>query len=383
MKITSINNNIVYRRNNAKNSNITRPSVSYNNFDKLDIKKADKLSFKGREETLLKLEAKKLLFEAKRIFSELKDLRDNSYVVLANSVDIKKFADEVLEKSPSILDDARKKYNHGKLRKFKPIMDDKDRVARDYLQLGDKFVIEDYKDYRLEEKVIYDENSISMFKRNPQTGKFDMWVFDIEDGSLVQFGRDVIINEVKNSYSAKEQLIFEDNKLYTCDLDYIYIDGQDEYSTQQYEFSNNNLSSYFLGKKVDYNNASVKASEYYVFDGPVLLNAYKKYSSFDDGSMQFGETYGYDENGEGTSCLVGLKRQADGASTTKKAFYFNENGLNNVRVNITAKENLDGKISTFSARMYTFDDVEPIECFIGASQATDTDVRCERAVKLK
>ena len=55
MKITSINNNIAYRRNNAKNSNITRPSVSYNNFDKLDIKKADKLSFKGREEVFLKL----------------------------------------------------------------------------------------------------------------------------------------------------------------------------------------------------------------------------------------------------------------------------------------------------------------------------------------
>ena len=383
MKITSINNNIVYRRNNPKNTNITRPSVSYNNFDKLDIKKADKISFTGREEFLLKLEAKKILLDAKRIFSEFKDLRDNSYVILVNSADIKAFADEVLKNSPNILDDAIKRYNHGVLRKFKPIMADERRVARDYLQLGDKFVIEDYKDYRLEEKVIYDENSISMFKRNPQTGKFDMWVFDGEDGSLVQFGRDVRINEVKNSYSAKEQLIFEDNELYTCDLDYIYLDGQNEYSTQQYEFSNNNLSSYFLGKKVDYNNASVKADEYYVFDGPTLLNAYIKYSSFDDGSMQFGETYGYDENGEGISCLVDLKRKADGASTTKKAFYFNENGLNHVRVNITAKENLDGKISTFSARMYTFDDVEPIECFIGASQSTDTDVRCERAVKLK
>ena len=382
MKITSINN-ITYRRNNIKNNGIARPLVSYNNFDKLDVKKADKISFTGREDILLKLEAKKLLHEAKRIFSESRELRDNSYVVLANSVDIKAFADEVLKSAPNILDDARKKYNHGKLRQFKPIMDDEDRLARAYYQLGDKHVIEDYKGMRVEEKVIYDANSISVLKRNPQTGKFDTWVFDIEDGSLVQVGRDVRINEVKGGYSAKEQLIFRDNELYTYDTDYTYVEGCKESSSQNYEFSNNELVKYFMGKYVNHDNDTINADEFYVFDGPVLSNAYKRYFSSDTGYMQFGETYGYDENGEGSSCLVGLKRQADGASTTKKAFYFNENGLNNIRVDIKAKESTDGKISTFSSRMYTFDDIEPIECFIGASQETDTDVRYERAVKLK
>ena len=386
MKIANINNNIVYNRlQKTKNNNTTKSIASSDNFDKLDIKKSDKVPFTGRDEALLKLlklEAKGLLNESNRIFLEFRDLKDNSYFVLANSADIKEFADEVLEKSSIVLDDAKRKFNHGKLRKFKPILGDGDEIARDYYLLGDKFVIEDYKDSSLDAKTIYDKNSISVFIRNLQTGKFDTWVFDREDGSLVQYGRDVRINEVKGKYSAKEQLIFVDNELYTCDTDYTCLAGVREYSSQNFEFSNGELSRYFLGKNVDYANGTVKAGEHYVYDGPILANAYKNYFSSNAGNMKFGEFYGFDENGDSVSCLVGLNRQADGKSTTKKAFYFNENGLNHVRVNISGKEDSDGTVTTFSSRMYTFDDVVPMECFVGASQKTNSDVRCERAIKL-
>ncbi|MBQ4646715.1 MAG: hypothetical protein IJB79_05145 [Candidatus Gastranaerophilales bacterium] len=369
MKIQSVDNRFLIK--NYNNSNFSCP---------VSLIAKDSVSFSGLFEKGIKIQAKYLNQDANSTYKEASETREYSYVVLADASDFQEEAMQIKENSSVVYLKAKELLNLGRNTNFEPVINPlNNEITREYYDGDDgQLIIEEYDEAgKTSRKIIFDRQVVMVMERNPETRKMDSYIFDVDNGEIIQFAKDIKIN--LDGYEASKQFMFQDGKITSCDIKHKVVDEKYEKSKTHYSYHDGNLASYSINWQ--YNNDGVEKSEenYTFVKGQLRKVFYGLVDSFEEERTAQAE-YIYGIDGELTSCILDVVMKKDGNNTIGTMYKYGENGLQKAYLDIEA---LPKERKMTAKKLFFYDDDEPLRCLCEYEFSKNGKEKFSKAVNLK
>ena len=376
MNIQAINFSNFSIKNNLKVNQ--RPKYNFKN-DSVEFS-SKPISFGGIKEQLIRLEVFGAQMQAETAHKDASKLRDESFEIRQDVNDIRDNAYEILKKAPALFKEIDSYLAYAHRTNYATIKDPQTgEVIRDFFDIGEnQFSMEEYRDGWNFRKTIITDDYLFVMTPGSKNRNIESYMFDRKTGELLQYANGLTINDVKDSFSAKEHYLFDNGKILCFDRDYKVAEEKFETSGEKYEFEDDVFKTYYMNFKIK-NNGEEQADEIFEFENRVLSRCQKGVKIVPNESKKMEEEFIYDSEGSFVRYSSQVEDVFDKGYKAGLVVYSGDNGVERVEMNRSCTPDF----ATHIDKVYYFTSDKVSEIAYGFTSSQDGEEICLNKIKLK